>query len=197
MNSSQTKICLIGGTFDPIHLGHTYIASQAVKQLGLDKVIFIPCRKSPHKMGKKSVSAEHRLAMCQLAVHHLPWAEVSDYDLVAPSPSFSWRTAEHFSKLYPDAEIYWLMGCDQWVSLPRWNRADHFANLVKIIVSGRDFQAPTIHGFSCLNLSDYLHPASATAIRLSISSGSESKWLSPAVHHYLKENRLYLKSHLD
>lgn len=197
MNDSQTKICLIGGTFDPIHLGHTFIATQAVRELGLDKVIFLPCKQSPHKTHTKSAENQHRLAMCQLATKALPWAEVSDYDLVAPSPSYSWRTVEHFTQLYPNAKIYWLMGTDQWDALARWNRADYFASLVNIIVYSREEPPQPQPSFECIPLTGIQHPASATQIRKAQDSVHAQSWLHPVVAQYVKENDLYLKSPLD
>ena len=197
MNDSQTKICLIGGTFDPIHLGHTFIAAQAVRKLGIDKVIFLPCRQSPHKLNSQSVAEHHRLEMCRLAVADFPWADVSDYDLTAPAPSYSWRTAEHFKELYPDAELHWLMGTDQWEALSRWNNAKHFASLVQIIVYSRAHAPIQQDGFECIPLTGYFHPASATGIRHAIGQRHAPSWMAPAVAHYVEENRLYLKSPLD
>jgi nicotinate-nucleotide adenylyltransferase len=192
MQSPQTKICLIGGTFDPIHLGHTYIALAAKKALDLDKVIFLPCKQSPHKLDIETASDNHRLRMCELATENLSWAEVSDYDLTAPPPSYSWRTAEHFSKLYPDAELFWLMGTDQWNSLPRWARAEYFSELVKIIVYHRGNVPQPISGFSNININGS-HPASATAVRSDLTTSKAVRWIHPKVAEYIKENKLYAK----
>jgi len=196
MNEQQIKICLFGGTFDPIHLGHTFIAQQAAFQLGIDKVIFLPCKQSPHKLETQAISADDRLKMCQLATSKLPWAEVSDYDLTSPAPSYSWRTAEHFKKLYPDAQLFWLMGTDQWESISRWVRAKHFASLLNIIVYSRDSKAIPTEGFESTLLNILQHPASATAVRQQIGNKQNPSWLHPNVASYVKENQLYLKSPL-
>ena len=111
------RICLFGGTFDPIHLGHTHIARAAVEQLELDLVLFLPCRQSPHKTDQQHADAKHRLAMCRLATADFPWAEVNDHDLTSPPPSYSWRTAQAMQKNFPLAQLYWLMGTDQWDAL--------------------------------------------------------------------------------
>ena len=197
MSDSQMKICLFGGTFDPIHLGHTFIASQAVAHLDIDKVIFLPCKQSPHKLGTQSAPAEDRLKMCQIATAMLSWAEVSDYDLCSPPPSYSWRTVEHFKSLYPDAQLYWLMGTDQWQSIMRWDRAQHFASLLKIIVYSRDSKNLPVPGFKSIMLNTVNHPASATAVRKYIATKRLSPWLHLPVANYIKENQLYLKSPLD
>lgn len=196
MNEQQIKICLFGGTFDPIHLGHTFIAHQAVSQLGIDNVIFLPCQQSPHKLETQSISAEDRLRMCQLATTKLPWAEVSDYDLRSPAPSYSWRTAEHFKKIYPDAQLFWLMGTDQWESISRWARAEYFASLLNIIVYSRDSLAKPTEGFESTLLNTLQHPASATIVRQQVTNQENPSWLHPNVASHIKENRLYLKSPL-
>lgn len=196
MAISKTKICLFGGTFDPIHLGHTYIATEVLR-LGLaDRVIFIPCKQSPHKQDRQNTADHHRLAMCKAAVKGIDNMEVSDWELNAPSPSYSWRTAEAMQQHYPNSDLFWLMGTDQWQALPHWSRANYLSSLVKFIVFTRgtpvsplaDFQSTALHG---------RHPASASQIREDLSFGLEPRWLTPSVLNYLKENRLYQKSPLD
>ena len=156
----------------------------------MDKVIFLPCRQSPHKLGKQNAADEHRLRMCELATANLPWAEVDDFDLVSPPPSYSWRTAEEMKTRYPDAELYWLMGTDQWDSLHRWNRVEHLASLVKFIVFSRGTNPSPKHGLECIPLYGS-HLASATAIRNDADSSQSDAWLHPDVASYLKGKELY------
>ncbi len=187
---AKQKICLIGGTFDPIHLGHTYIAEKCYRELGMDKIIFLPCKKSPHKLTKENAPDHHRLAMCQLAVSSLPWAEVDDYDLTAPPPSYSWRTAEVMQERYPDADLYWLMGTDQWEAILRWDRPQHLASLVKFIVISRGTEPEQIDGLPFIHLSGS-HYSSATYIRKRPSSSQARAWLNPAVSTYIQEHHVY------
>jgi len=191
MLTQKTKICLIGGTFDPIHLGHTYIAAETVRQLDIDKVIFLPCKQSPHKLNKQNAPDKHRLEMCKLATANLPWAKVSDFDLTAPAPSYSWRTAEYFKHLYPDSELYWLMGTDQWNSLPKWHRYKHLASLVKFIVFNRNSDPLPHSELTCITLQGN-HPASATKIRTNPSSTKATAWVHPHTNQYIQQNSLYL-----
>ncbi len=189
MNAKQ-KICLIGGTFDPIHLGHTYIAEKCYRELEMDKVIFLPCKQSPHKLSKQNAPDHHRLAMCKLAVSSLPWAEVDDYDLIAPAPSYSWRTAEIMHEKYPDSELFWLMGSDQWEAILRWNRPEHLASLVNFIVVSRGEDPENINGFNFKHISG-AHTASATAIRKKPLSNQSRAWLHPLVLSYIEQNAVY------
>lgn len=187
---SPARICLFGGTFDPIHLGHIHIAQAAVSKLALDTVIFLPCQQSPHKQNQQHTSAAHRLAMCRLATAPYPWAEVDDYDLTAPPPSYSWRVAETMRARHPGARLFWLMGTDQWDALPRWNRPDHLTSLVEFIVFSRGNPPKAIPGFRLHPLAGN-HPASATAIRQSAPQQLKTDWLHPAVAEYIRKHQLY------
>lgn len=187
---TKQKIGIIGGTFDPIHLGHTYIAEKCYRELGMDKIIFVPCKQSPHKLTKENAADHHRLEMCRLAVKSLPWAVVDDYELNIPPPSFSWRTAEVMQEKYPDAELHWLMGSDQWKSILLWDRSAYFASLVNFIVISRGDEPEQIAGYSFQHLSG-AHTASATFIRNNPTSPQATAWLHPAVYSYICKHDVY------
>lgn len=186
----QKKICLIGGTFDPIHLGHTYIAEKCHRELAMDKVIFLPCKQSPHKLTKQNAPDHHRLEMCKLATASLPWAKVDDYDLTAPAPSYSWRTAEIMKERYPDATLYWLMGTDQWEVILKWDRPLHLASLVNFIVISRGNKPKQIKEFPFTHI-DGIHTASATAIRNQPKTPLAQAWLNPSVLEYTLAHNVY------
>lgn len=189
-SASPLKICLFGGTFDPIHLGHTTIAEAAVRKLKLDQVIFLPCRQSPHKIGQDHASANHRLEMCRLAIQDLDWARVDDHDLVTPPPSYSWLTAEAMATRFPGARLYWLMGTDQWQALPRWTKPDKLASLVEFIVFSRGEPASPRDGYRMHPIHGE-HPASATQIRCAPNTPPASDWLHPDVLQYTQTHQLY------
>lgn len=190
MITPPEKICLFGGTFDPIHLGHIQIASKAVEKLGLNRVIFLPCQQSPHKPGQQHADARHRLAMCQLATHDFDWAEVSDHDLVTPPPSYSLKTAQAMHKRLPYARLFWLMGTDQWQVLPKWHRPDELAQLVEFIVFARGEKPTPRHGYR-MHAIQGDHPASATAIRQSFKDQGSQPWLHSEVAQYIQNHNLY------
>jgi nicotinate-nucleotide adenylyltransferase len=189
-HSPQEKICLFGGTFDPVHLGHIYIAQAAVKELNLSQVIFLPCRQSPHKIGEQHASGTHRLAMCQLATQNFPWAKIDDFDLTSPPPSYSWRTAQAMQHKYPSAQLYWLMGSDQWDALLNWDQPETLANLVEFIVFSRGTRPKPRQGFR-MHAIQGNHPASASAIRHTISGKKTKQWLHPEVNEYIQRHGLY------
>lgn len=189
-SEEHKKICLFGGSFDPIHLGHIQIAKAAVDELHLDKVIFLPCRQSPHKSDQAHASGQQRLEMCQLATSGMDWAEVDAHDLKAQPPCYSWRTAEAMAERYPNAQLFWLMGTDQWQALPRWNRPDHLASLVEFIVYTRETSPEPREGYrlQCIHGN---HPASSTEIRQHMQDEPRTEWLPPQVNDYIKTHQLY------
>ena len=189
-SDGKKRICLFGGTFDPIHLGHTHIAAEAVQQLGLDQVIFLPCQRSPHKSEETHASAIQRLLMCRLATGAYDWADVDDHDLVGPEPSYTWRTAEAMRLRFPDARMFWLMGTDQWQELPRWSRPEYLSSLVEFIVVSRGDDPEPRQGYRMHPIRAD-HPASATAIRNSAAGQLRTDWLHPAVAEYIREHGLY------
>ena len=112
--SGSTKIALFGGSFDPIHLGHTLLAQAALDDAGIDRVVFIPCRKNPLKTWAPKASDEDRLVMIELAIADMDKVEVSRIELDRIEPSFSWLTVEEFCREEPEAQLFWILGTDQW-----------------------------------------------------------------------------------
>lgn len=183
------KICLFGGSFDPVHAGHLAIATAAREACGLDRVVFLPAACSPFKEKSHVLfSDEKRLEMLNAAVRDLPWAEVSDLDLRLPRPSWSWRLVEEYRKEYPDEELFWLLGVDQWNLLHLWARPDYLAEQLTFIVCPRGGVTPLPRpDVAAVFLDVPEHPASSSAIRDSMGDGASvpQGWLSPAVEECL------------
>jgi nicotinate-nucleotide adenylyltransferase len=185
------RIALFGGTFDPIHLGHVQIARRAKELLELDEVRFLPCHTSPHKVGVASARAEDRLEMARLATRDLPWAVVDDFDVTRPPPVYSVETATEMRRRFPDAQLFWLMGADQWRALPRWHEPGRLAALVEFIVFARDGHPEPRDGWR-MHFLPGTHPASATAIRTALARGeTELPWLRPEVESHIRQQGLY------
>lgn len=185
------KIAFFGGTFDPIHQGHLDIAQKAVAQLGLQRVIFIPCKRSPHKPIAPRTKDIDRFEMLKLATTNYPWAEVSDYELQSPPPSFTWNTIKYFKgELKEPFSLFLIIGFDQWENLSAWKNIEIIARDVQFIVVGRsqqpkprkDFRAHFIEGN---------HPASASEIRKRLRKGRKNEWLPDKVAEYILKKHLY------
>lgn len=167
------------------------MAEVAVKALGLDEVRFIPCRVSPHKQGSAPASADDRLEMLRLAMADARWAVIDDFELRRDGPSFSYETAEAMRAQFPDAQLYWIMGGDQWGALPRWKYPELLARCVEFIVVSRGGNISSRDHFIMHPITSE-HPASATEIRRVLAGGGgKDEWLHPNVAAYIRTHRLY------
>ena len=119
---SDIKIALFGGTFDPVHLGHTIVAGAAAEHIGAEKVIFIPAKRSPLKGFLPRAGDIDRLNMTSLAIKSEDIFEVSDFELKKPSPSYTIDTIRYFQdNLGSDTSLYWLVGADSINDLVYWH----------------------------------------------------------------------------
>lgn len=119
------RVGVLGGTFDPIHIGHLILAVEAWHRLGLDEVFLVPAGDPPHKQGRQISPVAQRLAMCQLAARDNDALRVSPIDAERPGPHYTTDTLRLFQEqLGADAEIYFLMGLDSLRDLPTWHNPD-------------------------------------------------------------------------
>lgn len=132
------KIAMFGGTFNPIHMGHLNIAEGFLKGLGLDKIIFVPTSIPPHKSYEGNVSAYDRFKMCELATENFAKFEVSDIEINRDGPSYTVTSLEKFHNIYPNDEIYLIVGADMFLTLQSWYKADNIFKLAIVCVAPRD-----------------------------------------------------------
>jgi nicotinate-nucleotide adenylyltransferase len=132
------RIGILGGTFNPPHLGHLICAQEAYLQLGLDRVTLIPARIPPHKAVEDEPGAEHRLELCRLAVqgdeHRF---EVSDIEVRREGPSYTVDTLEELHSSAPDHELFLIVGGDIAAGLPSWHRPERVLSLATLAVAKR------------------------------------------------------------
>lgn len=186
------KIALFGGTFDPVHSGHLEAAKKAVEALQLDQVIFIPCRRSPHKIAGPSATDQDRLEMLKIATAEYPWAEVNDYEIKKAPPSYTWETVRHFkTRLDQNTQFSLIIGLDQWEKLPLWKNIKNLAQEVRFIVVGRTNHQLIPHQGFHVQFIDGKHPASASEIRSQIEKQEATPWLNEKVLHYIAKKSLY------
>ncbi len=119
----KRKIALFGGTFDPIHLGHTAVAEDAARNIGAEKIIFIPAKRSPLKGFLPKANDTHRLKMISLAISEKKNFESSDCELKKPAPSYTLDTVRQFKNEFSDGVlIHWLIGADSIADLTYWHK---------------------------------------------------------------------------
>ncbi len=202
----KRKIALFGGTFDPIHLGHTHVASAACEFIGADKVIFIPAKRSALKESPPVASDQERLAMVSLAITDNQKFESSDYEMQKPAPSYTLQTVRHFRNQYgPDVEIHWLIGADSINDLPHWYQVEKLIDECCLSVMCRPgYDIPDFTEFEKFwgnarteklrrNVAKTpLIDISSTEIRDRLAKGSDVRdMLHPAVAKYIQEHGLY------
>ncbi len=130
---------IMGGSFDPVHIGHLSIAQQLLNGLKLEQVVLLPAAAPPHKQdGREQASAADRLEMCKLAVHNMRGLSVSDFEIRKGGISYTVDTARIVRKAYgPDAEIYFLIGSDSLADLPIWREIGELVKLIHFGIAER------------------------------------------------------------
>ena len=126
----RLKLGIYGGTFDPIHLGHLILARDALEQLKLDAVLFVPAARSPYKAKQPLAPNARRLHMLKAALKHEPRFWLSRCELDRPAPSYAVDTASEIREAFPRAHLFWLIGADQLDGLDGWHR---YAELRKLV----------------------------------------------------------------
>ncbi len=132
------RIGIFGGTFNPIHVAHLYIAEEVRESMGLDLVVFVPSAVPPHKEVEYGVPAERRLEMVRLAIAGNPAFEVSDLELTLPRPSYSVKTVEIFQEKYgKDAKLFFITGMDSFLEIGTWHAVDRLLAMCDFVTTFR------------------------------------------------------------
>jgi nicotinate-nucleotide adenylyltransferase len=131
------RLGLLGGTFNPIHLGHLRGAEEAREAFGLEKVFFIPAAVPPHKNERIEVSPANRLEMVRLAIRDNPAFSVSDVELSREGKSYSIETVLYFRKHYPEAEVFFVVGVDSFLEVTTWKQYQDLFSLSHFVVLNR------------------------------------------------------------
>jgi nicotinate-nucleotide adenylyltransferase len=186
------KIGILGGTFNPIHLGHLILAEEVREKLSLDKVIFVPTFLPPHKENSEIASAFHRLAMVKLAIKSNPNFSVSDIEIKRQGRSYTIDTVKEFKKNYPDDELYFITGSDLLKYLDEWKDLKQVTKAVRFIVATRPRypleKIPSYIKTVAIRAVDI----SAFEIRKAIKKKHSFRYLVPeAVFNYINKNKLY------
>ena len=193
------KIGIFGGTFNPIHLGHTALASY-ICNLGLvDEVWLMVSPQNPFKQDHQLLDEAVRLRLATLAVRDFPRLRASDFEFHLPRPSYTYVTLRELSRAYPDDAFSLIIGADNWDAFPKWRNADDILAHYPIIVYPRETSPnPNTPNPSPLTPnptflpSAPLYPISSTAIRTAIAAGDDvSPWLDPAVLDEIRRLHLY------
>lgn len=131
------KIGIFGGTFDPIHNGHLYIAYEAKKQLGLDKIIFVPSGTPPHKNVTNVTEADIRFKMVSMAISHYEYFDIDDYEIKKEGRSYTCETLKHYKDTYDDTKLYFIVGADSLINIDTWKNVNEIVSYSTLTVFKR------------------------------------------------------------
>lgn len=191
------RIGLYGGAFDPVHHAHLALARRALQDGSLDIVTFIPAAQSPLKSTGPCVSDSERLAMLQLGIAGEPAFTVDPHELERGGISYSVETARHFRRKTPDAELFWILGADQFELLHRWRDVEVLASLVSFLVFGRPGSRvgdSPVAGLRHVLIEAPEMTESSSEIRDRCRSGESIAGLvPPAIEAFISERDLYTK----
>lgn len=196
------RLGIMGGTFDPIHLGHLVAADQVRQALSLDKIIFMPAGSPVYKQGTTGASPEARMEMVRLAIQDNPYFVASDLEIARSGLTYTIDTLEALQEMYQGrAELFFITGADALDSLPSWKRADEissFAHLVGVTRPGYTLELTTslkdtIKDLTRLHLIEVSALAiSSSDIRKRLNHGFRVRYLIPdKVAAFIEAQDLY------
>ena len=192
------KIGILGGSFDPLHNGHLFMAQNAYEQYNLDEIWLIPNGHAPHKDTTKMANPMQRYAMCKLAETRFPYIKACDIEITSDDCSYTYVTMQKLTSKYPKHSFYFIMGADSLDYFDKWRNPEIISSLCTILVVNRDefteedlkqkisrihqlFPAD-IHIIYCEK-----YDVSSTEIR----NGEKLEDVLPEIKKYILENHLY------
>ncbi len=198
------KIGIMGGTFDPIHLGHLATAEAVRELFMLDEILFIPAARPPHKLGRTVTDERHRLEMTNLATRSNKFFKVSDMELKRTGLSYTFDTMTELHKIFGSAtELFFIIGADSLVDLSKWHAARELVDKCHFIATTRhgvDVDFSAVKNYFGSAAREHIHcvttpglEISSTDIREKVRLGRSIKYLVPeAVEEYILREELYL-----
>ena len=199
------RIGVLGGTFDPVHLGHIKISKAVMDEMNLDKMIFIPSYVSPHKQETKPADSNDRLSMLRLSLKDEENLEIDEHELNKHEISYSIDTIDYLRQKYQNDELFWIIGADMLFYIAKWHESKKVLESIAFVAVGR-------RGYEYKNMAEHIsmlkkdHHAriflcrisnvdiSSTDIRNKVRKGLPvSDMLHPDAERYIKNNRLYTK----
>ena len=186
------KIGILGGTFNPPHIGHLILAESVRVFLRLDKIIFIPCNIPPHKLKNNLPGGGTRLRMLKLALRQCPFFEVNSWEIKRKGVSFTVDTLRHLKRKNPEDKLFLIIGSDLFKDFKSWKEPQVIKRLAKVAVVLREAVKKKEKGFIFFEMPKI--EISSSFIRQRIKHGKSIRYLvSKDVELYIKKHNLYKK----
>lgn len=195
------RIGVLGGTFDPVHNGHLYIANALRAALDLERIVWVPAGRPPHKTGQIVSKDRDRLAMLDLALAGSPTDEISPIDIDRTGPSYTADTLEILAERFTPARLFFLMGEDSLRDLPTWHDPERMLRVAELAVAARPGvdadlesvarQVPAVRRRAHLVPTEEI-AISSSEIRRRVRVNESIEGLVPAtVEAYIRDHGLY------
>lgn len=201
----ENRIGILGGTFDPVHIGHLALARAAITEANLEKLLVMPAYIQPFKQGKRVTDDEHRLEMARLAFTDISRAEISTFEIDRMRLSYTYDTLTAMQKEYTDKEIFFITGTDSFKEIDTWYKGIDLLKNFSFIVSVRPGcdeaeldrkikEYRTKYNTKVVKLASQMPNISSTEIREKYRNGEQAASLVPQnVARYIAENELYTR----
>ena len=185
------RVGILGGTFDPIHIGHLIAASSVYEALNLDSVVFIPAGDPWQKRDRDLSPGHQRLEMVKLATENDDRFQVSDVEIVRSGPTYAVDTVREWKRLNPSDELFWIVGSDALSGIPNWHECEAFVSEVTIVAVNRVGQNDSVP-FDFVSVDMPEVRISATELRDRFTNGLDTQYLVPKnVSQYISDQGLY------
>lgn len=204
------KVGIMGGTFDPIHVGHLILGETAYEQFGLDRVLFMPAGNPPHKKNRVGrATDDERLEMVHRAIESNPHFELSLAEMHPDGYSYTYRTLEFLKKEYPVCEYYFIIGADSLFDFDQWREPGRICAAAKIVVATRNHTSDVLldqemerlckkYQGSFLKLESLNIDISSNMLRSFIRENRTIKYYVPdSVITYISEKNMYREEVYD
>ncbi len=200
------SVGVLGGAFNPPHIGHMVLAQEAAWELGFDELVFVPTGRAPHKQIEPEPGPEVRLALARAAVEGVEGVRVSALEVERDGPSYAYRTLEQLKDELPGSHLTFVMGADVAASLESWRRPERVVELASIAVAGRpgverEAVKAALERLGAAAGARYLSmpeiEVSSSLVRERVAAGRPVRWLVPEpVAALIAERGLYRQDHV-
>jgi nicotinate-nucleotide adenylyltransferase len=192
------KIGILGGSFDPLHNGHLFMAKNAYEQYNLDEIWLIPNGQAPHKDANKMADSMQRFTMCKFAEAHIPYIKACDIEITSDDYSYTYITMQKLTSKYPEHSFYFIMGADSLDYFDKWRRPDIISSLCTILVVNRDefTEEDLKHKIQRINQQFpaeicVVHCPKYDVSSTEIRNGEKLEEVLPEIRAYILEHHLY------